>query len=206
MHSHYHFTAVLRALPAPADGADTVNPSRRATGHSVMMWFIPLCILMLILTPLQGVALWISTTDGEPAAECSQIELVTGARCEGDHCDDVSIHCADVNFVPVWVDEWQPFIEDEGEMICPKGFITGLMCTGDDCSNISVQCRDGHIIHKLTGHRYIRNDAKCVWTGKLSEENYELLFSHEEYPVGIRCDGDYCDDLSFQVCEIADQD
>jgi hypothetical protein len=136
------------------------------------------------------------TTDGAPPAECPDGSLVTGARCQGRYCDDVALRCNSNGFhhgASSWTDEFSE--EDNHERICPgDGLVTGLGCSGRYCDDLKLRC---------TEPVGLKRGTNCYWSAPLSEEDsgtYE--FPKGMYMAGARCDGRYCDNISFYLCDV----
>lgn len=135
------------------------------------------------------------TTDGLPPLNCENGSLVSGARCRGRYCDDVSFKCEQDDLVlqnSIWTDHFSE--EGSNQRICSgDGFVTGLWCTGKYCDNVAINC---------THYKHLKRGGQCYWSHSISEENggtYE--FPQSMYLAGVRCEGRYCDNLSFYLCE-----
>ncbi|MCW8889234.1 MAG: hypothetical protein OQL20_01075 [Sedimenticola sp.] len=73
-----------------------------------------------------------------------------------------------------------------------RGFIRSIQCRGDHCDQKSVE---------YIAHPDIRNTGQCYWSRYFSEESpNRYQCSTSEFIAGIRCQGNYCDNLSLYCC------
>lgn len=131
-----------------------------------------------------------STSDGHPPADCYP-GLVSGIRCSGRYCDDMSLFC-DYAVSTTDVGTFGAGFSDEnGPYVCPEGqVVTGLACSGDYCDDVYLKCSSVSVELK-----------DCVWKNPVSEEGGGTLqFGEGIYLKGMQCDGSYCDDVSAYVC------
>lgn len=147
------------------------------------------------LTPVTSAwSAW--TTDGAPAAECPGGSLANGARCRGRYCDDVALSCGSGGFQhgnTWWTDSFTD--GDNNERVCAgNGLVTGLSCSGRYCDNVSLRC---------TEPVGVTRGGNCYWSAWLSEEDGGTFeFPKGKYMAGARCDGRYCDNMSFYLCDL----
>ena len=131
---------------------------------------------------------------GENSPARCESRLVSGLKCSGRYCDDVSLQCGDQ--LPLETKSWSPYFSEESKegYTCPNGeFIQGVRCHGKYCDSLSVQCaRDLNAESEPKG---------CYWKPDLSEENGGTLeFGQGTHLKGLRCRGKYCDGLQAYVC------
>ena len=152
------------------------------------------------------IAYWSQWTSDElPPAECAS--LISGIKCQGRYCDDVSIQCAGAEInIDQTTGEWTGEFSDPpfspSQRICPedKPYATGVKCSGSYCDNMALQCSA-----LANGQPRIAND--CYWTSRtISEENGGIYeFPPSTYLAGMQCEGSYCDNLRPYLCEVPTQ-
>jgi hypothetical protein len=204
MKRHHCLTSLQMALTALTAVVATVSLSRRVTGRAMLL-AMPLCALVLTLTPLQGFAdYWTTFTSEEyTPIECQPGDLVSGWYCTGSYCDASYLRCAETHY-GLSQRSWTPYISEEGgpRAICPNdGFMTGLACRGSYCDDISIQCTTtvGH----GRGACYWTGDYNLPtysWAGWLSEERGAWYAEPGYYIAGVQCRGSNCDDKQFYMC------
>jgi hypothetical protein len=143
---------------------------------------------------------WVGqTSDEQPPLSCPNGGAVHGVECEGPFCDDIELHCASTGRI-AGVSAWLPYFseegdgnDDEGRCKDPDMWMTGIACRGPFCDAISVQC--SQIIDSLTG--------SCEWSKWYSEEQPPFHApTGNDYLKGIECDGNFCDEMRYQYCEM----
>lgn len=165
---------------------------------------------LIFLFSVSGFA-QVTISDETPPTTCGN-KLITGLKCAGGFCDNLTPVCGKVvrNIYDI---RWTQFVSDEGGAVAscnvsnpyergdyPNGepaFITGLSCNGRYCDNIALECvalRDA-FPESLGG-------AKCRWTDWISEESPTLNFPKDFGAISMACRGKYCDDVRFFVCPI----
>jgi len=174
--------------------------ARRSTSGPVRL------LLMCAWLTLFGVALegsvhaqnwtpFTSEEQGENSPALCSTGLVSGLRCSGRYCDNVSLACAVAGVATAGT--WGPYFSEEApaEQICPDGeFVSGLRCKGRYCDDMSLRCTR---VPALVPER-------CYWTSEVSEENGGTLqYGQGTYLRGLRCGGRYCDNLRSYVCDAA---
>lgn len=65
-----------------------------------------------------------------------------------------------------------------------------MSCEGSHCDNVALYC---------VTSKY-RDFRDCIDTAWISEEDDPIFFPSGFAPVGMRCDGSYCDNKSFRIC------
>jgi hypothetical protein len=151
-------------------------------------------VVYLLHTASAGAQSWtpfVSEEQGEGSpAQCAG--AVSGLRCSGRYCDNVSLQCAASQAAD---GAWGPYFSEEWphEHVCPEGqFVTGLRCSGRYCDNLSLRC--GRVPDLFS--------QRCYWTDEISEERGGTIeLGAGVYLRGIRCGGRYCDNLRSYVCE-----
>jgi hypothetical protein len=138
---------------------------------------------------------WSAETSEEyPPISCSSGYVVDALSCRGSYCDNVRLHCGQLNRAITAVN-WTPYFSEEGQsyQICPSGqFLIGVACRGGYCDNMSLQCAS------LAGTG--RSNA-CYWTPFFSEEQGYSYLADSYYAAGLQCRGSYCDNLSIYACK-----
>jgi hypothetical protein len=138
-----------------------------------------------------------------PPATCARGSFISGIRCTGRYCDNIQISCARFRDAALGPGIWTAWVsEEQGSRACPqKHLIAGLKCRGKYCDNISLYCVEV---------KNMRADS-CRDTRYVSEERGGSLSFLEGIDVAgqmrfarsMRCSGRYCDNKSFNVCEIS---
>lgn len=123
--------------------------------------------------------------------------LLAGLYCGGRYCDNLRLHCSYKKRVSVGSVRWTgSFSNEHGLRTCPTDHaITGIQCSGRYCDNINLQCK------QLVGKslRY----SNCHETRWLSDEQGYVGIPTGGYPVGIRCNGRFCDNKKLRYCYAA---
>lgn len=138
-----------------------------------------------------------------PPAVCWAGWFVSGIRCSGRYCDNIEITCTKIPGATVGSDNrWTPWTSEENSSPawCGPGpnLIAGFACNGRYCDNVSLYCVP------LVNLRSIR----CWQTRAVSEEHGGSLSFQQGTSGGIviatqmSCSGSYCDNKTFQLCEI----
>lgn len=144
-------------------------------------------------------------SEENPPAICDIGSFVSAVECSGRYCDRISISCMRLQGARLGRSIWTPWVSEEGggRRNCPGNhFIAGVACRGKYCDNISLNCVE------------VSNAGAfaCRKSRSVSEENGELNFLAEIFAdkagqmaaaTGIRCSGRYCDNKTFDVCEVA---
>ena len=118
--------------------------------------------------------------------------LVTGMRCKGKNCDDVSLLCDQSTLGTTYSGKWSSYFSEEksGEHVC-DGYLTGIRCDGKYCDDVSVQCSS---VDR-------GSPTNCRWSPWFSEEGTgRVEYSPPNYLRGVRCEGKYCDNKQAYVC------
>jgi hypothetical protein len=134
-------------------------------------------------------------------AICEPGDYISGIRCTGKYCDNITINCLrlrDASRVHygVWTD-WVS--EEQGRRECPPNhLVAGLKCRGKYCDDIALYC-------VRAPRMRIYN---CADTSFVSEEQDGTLWFTQgddvaKFAKSIRCSGAYCDNMSFNVCEVS---
>jgi len=137
-------------------------------------------------------------------AECNAGDYVSGIRCTGSYCDNITITCSRLrDGVRVHFGTWTDWVsEEQGRRECPPDhLIAGLKCQGRYCDNVSLYC-----VQAPRMRIYNCGDTRAVSEeqgGRLSflegiDKAGQMIFA-----IGIKCAGRYCDNISFKVCEVA---
>lgn len=162
-----------------------------------------LAVSALVSAPLLAENLGPVSEENPPAA-CDPGAFVTTVRCTGSYCDNIAIRCARIVRADIGAAVWMPFVSEEGggQRNCPANhYIAGFACNYRYCDNVSLYCVEAS---NLT-------PSNCSWTASVSEERGGLLALGREMDDagGVRvaaramkCEGRYCDNKSFEVCEV----
>jgi hypothetical protein len=135
-----------------------------------------------------------------PPATCNPASFISGIRCAGRYCDNMKISCAVFRGAALGRASWTAWVsEEQGLRECPQNhLIAGLACQGRYCDNVSLYCVE------VTNMQAVN----CSSTREVSEEQGgDLSFSSDVAGQGVfaramKCSGRYCDNKSFNVCEV----
>src|SRR5262245_38786767 len=135
-----------------------------------------------------------------PPATCNPGSFVSGIRCTGSYCDNVAISCTPFRGAALGQANWTPWVsEEQGRRWCPQNhLIAGLACRGRYCDDLSLYCVE------VTNMRAVN----CSDTREVSEEQGGTLSFFSDvagqmvFARSMRCSGSYCDNKSFNVCEV----
>lgn len=166
---------------------------------------------------------YVSEENGGPWALCGPAsQAASGFQCSGSYCDSVRIHCETLPFGitvegynmsdsfseeddgigSVTSEGWYRY-DGDSYHVCNRsgaaGILTGIRCQGSYCNNITLECAT-----PMTPLGQPAALIDCGWTDEFSEEDGALSYPEgaNRFITGVRCDGSYCDDLSFHVCSL----
>lgn len=159
-------------------------------------------------------------------------EAVSGVRCSGSYCDNVSIRCQPLPFnLEVSFYHWsQPFSEEGSNIgttvshphpnryytdlltqnmhVCnangEAGVVTGFQCdSGSYCDNIQLEC--------ATPGAWVGDTFEparftaCSWSDYYSEEDPWFAYGATSnfWITGVECANSYCDDKRYHICTMA---
>lgn len=152
-------------------------------------------------------------TNGNPAwdnASCEEGGLVSGWRCEGKQCVNMTIRCEDWDLTPVG-----PTVEHsvesclvEGRSCCeiglsqersktcpPNMFVTKVQCVGCYCRTVHFTCS---AFEGVTA-------VDCAWTDWFSDEDGgKMLLDSNQAVAGVGCNGQNCDAMRLYACSVSD--
>lgn len=145
----------------------------------------------------------VSEEVGYNAATCAQANVgVQQADCTGQYCDNNYLYCAALpagrttigsGFWTAYISEKNPnnniYCQTGGVGTPINGIVDGIRATGQYSDNISLHCREMN-----------QAPVSCTWTGWFSEENSAMNFGAGWYATGVKCSGQYCDNLSYYIC------
>ena len=141
-------------------------------------------------------------SEEKPPASCDVCELVSTVHCTGRYCDNLRIECRRVAGAATSRLRWMNYVSEEGGGLrrCPGNhYIAGLACKGRYCDNISLLCVEAPRLRPVS----------CRETPFVSEERGGTLSFFMGDAAGqqfvaraMRCKGRYCDNKSFEVCEV----
>jgi hypothetical protein len=144
------------------------------------------------------------TSEEKPPIVCNGGDLMSGVHCQDSFCDLIKLTCRRTSAAPTYYQSdsaqaWQAYIPNDhgNQSVCPNSeFLTGIACQGGWCAQVSAYCTT------LTGKT--RNEALCLWSGWVSEENGgQLTFPEGYYAAGVGCDRAWCDNLQFYMCPVS---
>jgi len=136
---------------------------------------------------------WFSE-EGSGRADCDPGYAVRGITCEGRYCDNKQLYCCTDNLPTLdpnnridspWFSE-----EDSDGFVDENRALTGLGCSGRYCDNLQMT------MHGFEGGTPPIQSS--WWQNGFSEEppGYDRCRDNG-YVAGIKCSGDYCDNLRF---------
>jgi len=155
-------------------------------------------------------------SDETSFAVCPDHYLLSGVKCEGRYCDDITPICcrylseryqpsnsiddAPSPPLPPGSDNqyWTAPYSEEGTGLSPSkpgldGLVSGLRCSGDYCDDLQLR----------RASPGAKRGGTCVWLDPTSEEDAGAQCSERYYVNDIKCAGSYCDELSLQCCSIS---
>ena len=192
-----------------------------------------LASLALLSVSLPAVAIapaswsqWISEENGGPWAFCGPTnQAISGVRCSGSYCDNVSVRCETLpygitmqhfsvsetfseedNGIGTTSSEGWYRYDDSNSHVCKwagsSGIMTGFRCQGRYCDNITLECAT-----PMTHFAGVTEPAEltdCSWSAYYSEEDPWFAYGvgANRYISGVRCQGRYCDNKSYYVCSL----
>ena len=143
------------------------------------------------------------TSEERPPVSCDPGWFVGSVHCTGRYCDNVRIGCRRARGAGNGSLQWTAFVSEEGNGFrrCPSNhYIAGFSCRGKYCDNVSLLCVETPTLRPLS----------CRQTRFFSEERGGTLdfFSGDVsgqvfLARSMQCRGRYCDNKSFEVCEMA---
>lgn len=173
----------------------------RTRKPSGMARFLPALIFWaVVLAPGAAAAAcyetgWFSE-EGKASAFCRPGYAVRGLACKGRYCDNKKLTCCSYatgydRTAKFW---WSPWFSEErsGRATTRAGFVSGIACRGRYCDNLRLN----YLYSSRT-----RNNGQCRFTPSFSEEGRaSASCRNNEFVAGIRCSGNYCDNLRLQCC------
>jgi hypothetical protein len=178
-------------------------------GRKMMRGFL-LALGLILLFSVSGFA-QLTISDETPPTSCGN-KLVTGIKCAGRYCDNITPICGSV-IRDIYDIRWSGFVSEEGSAVAncnvpnpfdrvdsPEGesaFITGFSCKGSNCDNIALEC-----VALRDAFPGSQGGSSCRWTDWVSEETPTLQFPAGFGAIRMACRGGYCDDKRFFVCPI----
>ena len=148
---------------------------------------------------------YISEESSPPFLWCSDTgHSVSGVRCSGSKCDNVSIRCHDMPYhTPPG---WYPYALTGNQHVChdngSAGVMTGFGCWGSYCDSIILQCAEPSMYVGIGREHAELTD--CNWSDYFSEE--DPWFAHgvnsNKWITGVECANSHCDDKRYYVCDM----
>jgi hypothetical protein len=169
------------------------------TKHRTLL-FLPI-LLFLVMMWRPGMAESLGPISEEtPPATCNPGSFISGIRCTGSYCDNMTISCALFRGAALGRASWAAWVsEEQGRRECPQNhLIAGLACRGSNCDNVSLYCVE------VTNMQAVN----CSSTREVSEEHGgQLSFFSDAagqrvFARAMKCSGKYCDNKSFDICEV----
>lgn len=129
---------------------------------------------------------------------CPSGYALRGVRCKGSYCDNKDLYCCpymprvdpDAHFNwSLWISEESP----NNSYYTKSGFLAGFECKHDYCNNVRM-------IVLTTPN--LRNFGQCSYRPYISEEEgrNQMICEVGSFVAGMRCSGDYCDNISLMCC------
>jgi hypothetical protein len=139
-----------------------------------------------------------------PPAICNPGSFISGIRCTGGYCDNIRIFCTRISDAAIGRGSWMAWVsEEQGRRECPPNhLIAGLACRGGYCDNISLYCVEVTNMSAVNcrNSRFVSEEqggSLSFLEGEGTNPTGRILFAKS-----MRCSGRYCDNKSFNVCEI----
>jgi hypothetical protein len=143
-------------------------------------------------------------------AVCPPRFAVSGVKCSGSYCDNVTLSCCrymtdkdergeSVGGGAPDEKDWTVGFSEHGHLNPASrrsfGLLTGLQCEGQYCSSMKM------LVHSP----YAQATEPCVWLDPVSEQNKEGANCASGYFVSdMKCSGSYCSNISLQCCAARD--
>jgi hypothetical protein len=178
------------------DSAEWGTPMK----HRTLLFYSAILVVIVVICR-SGIAETLGPISEEtPPATCNPGAFISGIRCTGSYCDNITISCAPFRGAALGRASWTAWVsEEQGLRECPPNhLIAGLACRGSYCDNVSLFCVE------VTNMRAVN----CSNTPYVSEENGGTLSFFSDvagqmvFARAMRCSGRYCDNKSFNVCEV----
>jgi hypothetical protein len=176
----------------------------KAVAHNMVKYGTQLSLAILLFS----VTMWRSATaenlgpiSGKtPPATCNPGSFISGIRCTGSYCGNMTISCRVFRGAALGQSSWTAsFSEEQGRRECPQNhLIAGLACQGSYCDNVSLYCVEATNMQAVN----------CSSTPEVSEEHggqlsfFTDVAGQSVFARAMKCSGRYCDNKSFEVCEV----
>jgi len=147
----------------------------------------------------------VSEETGPNGTTCGTDQVgATRAMCSGRYCDNMRLFCGALphSFVKTATGNWwSAFVSEQGGISanCPAGWIAdGIRAQGSYAASVGIHC---------SPVSWPAQGTRCKWMPYFSEEQGSQVFdvdamsSTGAVAIGVRCSGDYCDNMSYLVCE-----
>lgn len=141
------------------------------------------------------------TSEESQPAECPPGGIAKGIRCTGEYCDNVSLNCcwplAPADQVTL---TWSGWFSDENPNYTKSssGFVGGVKCRGRYCDDMNLHFRS-HF--KLTPN--LNDCYNAEWISEEGGGKRDCDRDPQYYIAGMKCRGQYCDDISLYCCRLA---
>jgi hypothetical protein len=171
---------------------------------------------------------WVSEENGGPQAFCTNWdESAVGFGCSGNYCDNVRLLCethangmtmdpasqkftawfSEEGALPPGIESNQPtpnqgvcryFIPGTIDSFRP-GVVSGVRCSGSFCDNTQLEC-ELPVKFNSSGTAVPATANSCHSVGPISEEQGSVDFGPNQYIYSVTCNGSFCDNKTFTVC------
>lgn len=134
--------------------------------------------------------------EGSASERCPSGFVVTGLRCSGSYCDNLSLRCCPYQATAdtaAAIGLSAPFSEEgSAQATVTNAWVSGATCSGKYCDNL--------VLHYLSTAK-LSHTGQCSWSEWVSEEGSgERLCADGTYVAGMKCKGSYCDNMSLYCC------
>ena len=158
-----------------------------------------------------------SDDDKKNQVQCPVNHVGFGGSCTGDYCDDFTYYCTGIQdsayrvygYDESEVSQWFGHTTDKMEpFYCPENQVTvSVRCMGDYCDDMSFKCAPVKLLSRESNWTQAPAitfantvDDGCKWSQRLSDETNTVNCPSDTFLRGLRCEGDYCDDLFLYCC------
>jgi len=149
---------------------------------------------------LSGIPSNFERTKSRPAWLCPNGFAMRGLECHGGYCSHLNATCCSYGGTDTSGSKYRlsPAFSEEKDAhgvhgaSSTKEFVVGVRCSGQYCDNLEAA---------FLSSPQLKNDAPaCRDVGPFSEEDPPQMCRPYEFVSGIKCDGDYCDNLTLTCC------
>jgi len=142
--------------------------------------------------------LWTGPVSEETeSARCPSGFALKGVRCYGSYCDNKLLYCCPYQATadPDASNAWKSWFTDgdNDRSYTNSGFVSGIVCRGNYCDDVRL---------RVVTSPHLDNNDQCYYAPFISEESpdNEKKCMTGFLAAGMKCRGDYCDDISLRCC------